>query len=124
VGHGSALCGAHPFAVGRVQVVETGQMEVPMNEIEGQFLGEGQAPGSFELESVHGGHADLAGDAGLGGAFESDHIGQAVILKEIRMDPTHVFAGKEGDRKLAFGCRPSVESVENLKNPSGIGDRD
>ena len=124
MGHGSTLCGAHFFSAGRIHIVEAGQVEVPVNEIEGQLLGEGQTAGPFELVGMHGGDADFARIAGLGGALESDHIGQCVVLKKICVNAAHVFAGQEGHRKITFRRRPSVKSVETVENPPGSSDRD
>jgi hypothetical protein len=124
MGHGSTLCGAHFFAVRRIHIVESCQVEVSVDEIESQLFGEGQAAGPFELVSMHGGDADFASIAGLRGALESDHISQGVVLKKICVNAAHVFAGQEGHRKITFRGRPSVKSVENVENPPGISDRD
>lgn len=78
--HGPAFGNAHLSALGRIEVIQSGQVEVSMNEVEGQFLGEGQASGAFELAGLHGRHTDLAGDAGLWGSLKGDYIGQAVVL--------------------------------------------
>lgn len=120
--HGPALGGAHFLASSWVDVIQPGQVEITMDEVEGQFLGKGQAAGALELMGLHGGHADLAGEAGLGCAFECNHIGQAVVLKKIRMEAAHVLTGQEGHGEFSLRHRPCGQVVEVMKYPPGIGE--
>lgn len=121
VGHGASLGHAHLAAVFWIDVIETGQVKIAVNQIQRQLFLERKPTRAFELQGLIGRYADFTRGLGQDVSVEGDHIGQAVILQKIGMKPAHVGAVEEGYGNLTVGDRPRGETIQLIENSPGSG---